>query len=78
MLAASTRLKREGEDQVNQEKRGTTKGKINQERTRGKKVTETKIKNVYPRSSIARCTMDSPQMCMSAMKMDVHPQAWEG
>jgi hypothetical protein len=25
MLAGSTRLKREGEDQVNQEKRGTTK-----------------------------------------------------
>jgi hypothetical protein len=33
MLADSTRLKREGEDQVNQEKRGTKKRKINQERT---------------------------------------------
>jgi hypothetical protein len=78
MLAASTRLKREGEDQVNQGKRGITKRKINQERTRGKKVAETKIKKVYPRSSIARCIMDSPQMCMSCNQNGCTPTSMGG
>jgi hypothetical protein len=78
MLAASTRLKREGEGQVNQEKTGTTKRKKNQERTRGKKVTETKIKNVYPRSSIERCTMASPQMCMSCNENGCTPTSMGG
>jgi hypothetical protein len=65
MWAASTKPKKKEKTKETKKKEEQQRDIKNQERTRGRKETETKIKNVYPRSSIARCTMDSPQMCMS-------------
>jgi hypothetical protein len=80
MWAASTKPKKKGKTKETKKKEEQQREIKNQERTRGRKETETKIKNVYPRREDALlqdAQQTVPKCACHTVKMDVDPQAWE-